>query len=42
MLCKHLINILAKVVLSKLVFSDGKLIISGPVIDSYFESKESE
>ena len=40
-LCKHLINIFAKLVLSKLVFLDGKLMISGPVRD-YFESKESE
>ena len=41
MLCKHLINILAKLVLSKLVFLDGKLTISGPVIESILNQKKA-
>ena len=40
MLCKHLINIFAKFVLSKLIFLDGKL-ISGPVIDSILNQKNA-
>ena len=41
MLCKYLINIFAKLCLSKLVFLDGKLIISGPVKDSILNLKKA-
>ena len=41
MFCKHFINILAKLILSELVFLDGKLIIGGPVIESILNQKKA-